>query len=398
MKHLELLSFLLISFLTINVFSQSNDYVSTTPKSGDGIINLLKRYGLPDDKDYVEAFKELNKNNLTQNDGLFTDKTYFLPISIYKYNGTSIRSTIGNNDWDYAVIIQKYNEKMTSLGIKENDYRQDKILWVPMLEITGESTDVKKENKPKVKNNIYPIFGKKYEKVSPISNKLSGMIFYIVGGHGGPDPGAIGFQAGYELHEDEYAYDVSLRLARKLLEHGAEVKIIVQDENDGIRDDRYLNNSDKEKYIGGIEIPRNQLARLQKRAEIINNIYYENSKTAKSQYVIITHVDSRITNKMIDIFFYYKENSAEGSSLANTLLETIEDKYHKAQPGRGYEGSVSSRNLYMLRKTIPISIYIELGNIQNDRDQKRILEVNNRQAIANWLTDGIINHINNYKD
>ena len=42
--------------------------------------------------------------------------------------------------------------------------------------------------------------------------------------------------------EDEYAYDITLRLAKELLAHGAEVYIIIQDENDGIRDDFVLRN------------------------------------------------------------------------------------------------------------------------------------------------------------
>jgi N-acetylmuramoyl-L-alanine amidase len=35
-------------------------------------------------------------------------------------------------------------------------------------------------------------------------------------------------------------------------------------------------------------------------------------------------------------------------------------------------------------------VYIELGNITNEFDQKRLLMVNNRQAIGNWLTQGVL--------
>ena len=41
---------------------------------------------------------------------------------------------------------------------------------------------------------------------------------------------------GRQLHEDEYAYDIILRLARELLSRGAKVHIIIQDKKDGIRD------------------------------------------------------------------------------------------------------------------------------------------------------------------
>ena len=44
----------------------------------------------------------------------------------------------------------------------------------------------------------------------------------------------------------------------------------------------------------------------------------------------------------------------------------------------------------MIRKTLPVTVYIELGNIQNELDQVRLIENNNRQAIANWLTDGFL--------
>ena len=52
------------------------------------------------------------------------------------------------------------------------------------------------------------------------------------------------------MHEDEYAYDIILRLGRALMEKGAKVHIIIQDEKDGIRDDRYLSNSDRETCLG----------------------------------------------------------------------------------------------------------------------------------------------------
>ena len=65
-----------------------------------------------------------------------------------------------------------------------------------------------------------------------------------------PDPGAIGRIGKIELHEDEYAYDVALRLARNLMQEGAEVRIIIQDAKDGIRDDKYLSNSKRETCMG----------------------------------------------------------------------------------------------------------------------------------------------------
>lgn len=99
-------------------------------------------------------------------------------------------------------------------------------------------------------------------------------------GHGGPDPGAIGRIGKIELHEDEYAYDVALRLARNLMQEGAEVRIIIQDAKDGIRDDKYLSNSKRETCMGA-PIPLNQVARLRQRCAKINEFYKKDRKNYK---------------------------------------------------------------------------------------------------------------------
>jgi N-acetylmuramoyl-L-alanine amidase len=51
---------------------------------------------------------------------------------------------------------------------------------------------------------------------------------------------------------------------------------------------------------------------------------------------------------------------------------------------------VSERNLYVLAYTHPASVFVELGNIQNTFDQRRLVINSNRQALANWLMEGFI--------
>lgn len=388
----NIIRFSILIFVFVN-FSFASDYLEVLPKDGDGMKTLFIRYNLDYNNSSINQFTSLNKGNIGKGNSLFLDVKYNLPIKIYKYNNTSIRSTIGNNDYDYALTIQYYNDYLFSKGIKDENFRIDKELWVPIVKFRyGKSNDAisQKENKQELKKYKFELFGKQHEDVEEISHKLKNRVYYLVTGHGGPDPGAIGKRYDNVLHEDEYAYDVVLRLAKNLMQHGAKVEIIVQDPDDGIRDDYYLNNSYDEVYLGNQPIPRNQLERLKKRVDIINEEYYKN-KNAIEQIVVPIHVDSRENKKRrIDIFFYHNRSSERGKLIAETLLETIEEKYEIVQPGRGYNGSVSARGLYMLRKTIPTTVYIELGNIQNTRDQLRIVEKNNRQAIANWLTDGFL--------
>ncbi|MCK5701849.1 MAG: N-acetylmuramoyl-L-alanine amidase [Cyclobacteriaceae bacterium] len=250
---------------------------------------------------------------------------------------------------------------------------------------------------PKTKTNLYPIFGKKYEQVPSIDNNLEGTVFYLVSGHGGPDPGALGKYGNYTLSEDEYAYDVTLRLTRNLISHGATVYLIIQDKSDGIRDDAILRMDKNEKTISNQELPLNQKERLKQRADEINNLYYRNR--GAFQRLITIHIDSRSKGQNIDVFFYHHHNSRRGKNLAKEIQKIFQAKYEKHQPGRNYRGTVSSRSsLYMVKNTLPPMVYIELGNIQNFRDQLRFVRSDNRQALANWIELGILNDYKNSKN
>ncbi len=414
-----LLTFIAITFLATNYSSSADfsEFLRVKPRSGDAVLDLLSRYELDYSKN-IGTFQEMNAGKFTSNGGLLLHNKYQLPIAILKYDGKSIRSTIGITDFSLAEKIQKYNLALWKSKIKKGNYQSDRILWVPYLDyninFTQEVLTTKSEKADKAEKNdvfkpiIIPqskystkstisLFGEKFINVRKIDNSLKNHFFYLISGHGGPDPGAIGYRDGNELHEHEYAYDVTLRLAKRLIESGAEVMMIVQDPLDGIRDDYYLSNASEEYLITGDTISANQLLRLKQRTDIVNNLYSRNNKAGTEHLVIEIHVDSRITDKRIDIFFYHQPNSNAGEKCCKTLLGTIKDKYEKNQPGRGYMGSVSGRNLYTLRNSKPVGVYIELGNIQNPTDQVRLIDPNNRQAIANWLLDGVVNYYSKTK-
>ena len=231
------------------------------------------------------------------------------------------------------------------------------------------------------------LFGKALATYPITSRELSGATFYLVGGHGGPDPGAIGKYQGHNLHEDEYAYDIVLRLGRELLMRGARVHFIIQDKKDGIRNGTILKNSKRETCMGKA-IPLDQNARLRQRAQKIDQLY--NKDKAAYKRAIFVHIDSRSQGKQTDVYFYHAPGSKQGKRLADRMRSTLSAKYKKHQPGRGFRGTVSERNLYVLRNTQPAGVYLELGNIRNSRDQQRLVLENNRQALAKWIAEAIV--------
>ncbi len=335
--------FILFLFLfQSSLFSQTENK-KVVAKSGDGIYSLLRKNKLNPNV-YFNDFVKLNKDKLGKNQSLFIGETYLLPV-----------------------------QKKTTVS---------------------EKTPAKPEppsakTKKAVKAVVYPIFGNKYSRVEIKDNTLRGTVYYLISGHGGPDPGAIGQYGNYKLSEDEYAYDVTLRLARYLIEHGALVYMIIRDKNDGIRDNSILPMDKDEVCFRDKTIPYNQLERLKQRTQAVNNLYSKNR--GKYQRLVIIHLDSRNKGNDMDVFFYYHGRSKSGKRLAKNIQQTFKSKYAKYQPNRSYSGSLSSRSsLYVLRNTHPPTVFIELGNIRNPHDQLRFVLPDNRQALAVWIGDGII--------
>ncbi|MFT7034642.1 MAG: N-acetylmuramoyl-L-alanine amidase [Cyclobacteriaceae bacterium] len=325
----------------INLFTIAFSFAQSSQKSivageGEGMYSILRNNGLNPVK-YSKMFIELNKKNLGPGNGLYTGRTYLLPVA-------------------------------------EQVEAKDTIQVTPAP--------------PAKKILSYPIFGEGYSSVPIDSETLKGAVYYLVSGHGGPDPGAVEKYDGKLISEDEYAYDVTLRIARILISNGAKVYMIIKDKNDGIRDQRILEIDYDEVNHPGKKIFRSQKLRLKQRTKTVNHLFSRH--THLYQRLIVTHVDSRSKSENIDVFFYHHKNSKKGKKLAENIQTTFKQKYAKYQPNRKYAGTVGPRSdLYIVQNTDPAMVYIELGNIKNAKDQKRILDYENREALAIWIAEGL---------
>ena len=321
---------LLLCFPAMAVQAQQKD----VPRRGEGITTFLQRHGRSPRK-YYAAFIELNRDKLGRSRELRLGVSYV----------------------------------------------------IPPLESAAEG---KRKSRRSYVNE--PLFGKRFDDVKVTSNRLAGCCFYVVSGHGGPDPGAIGRVGKHELHEDEYAYDIALRLARYLLQEGADVRIIIRDAKDGIRNDAYLSNSKRETCMGD-PIPLNQVRRLQQRCDKINALYARDRKKYSYCRAIFIHVDSQGKGKLMDVYFYHSAGSKLGKRLATSMRSKFKTMYGIHQPKRGFTVTVSERGLYVLRNTTPVSVFVELGNIQNQFDLRRLIDSSNREALAKWLKDGFVKDV-----
>lgn len=339
--------------------AQVDTYEEVIAGQGDGVYTLLRENGL-NPSEHLQSFLELNKDKLGEGNQLYLGMSYLLPHATNKLAADSSTAKA------VTEVAPSTPSNITSDNSLDDSGLAEKGLAM----------------------NV-PYFGKDYANFNVKDQQLQGAVYYLLAGHGGPDPGALGKYGPYLLSEDEYAYDVTIRLARRLMEHGATVYMIIQDENDGIREDAVLVNDTDEICYPNEPIPLNHKERLRQRTDAVNKLYIDHK--GAYQRMLAVHVDSRSKGENIDVFFYHHENSPSGKKLADNIHAKIKSKYDRHQPNRDYLGSVSARSsLYVIKYSYPPTVFVELGNIKNEKDQRRFVIADNRQALANWLFEGML--------
>ena len=164
--------------------------------------------------------------------------------------------------------------------------------------------------------------------------------------------------------------------------------MLVQDPNDGIRDGALLPIDYDEVAYPNQSISHHQTTRLRQTTTAVNQQFARHK--GHHQRFVTLHVDSRSKGQAVDVFFYHHPHSKAGQKLAQTIHHTFQTNYKRYRPARPYRGLVSSRgNLYVVRNSQAPTVFIELGNIQNPLDQRRFVLADNRQALANWLYQGL---------
>lgn len=362
---------------SICALGQQEGRERTQALAGESIDKLLTRCNI--ETSNHNLFIAINWPRLTDDDMLMLGFNYYLPNKADMANAS-------------ALIERERKaraEKKAKAGPQDKQAAKMPTPTTPINEPTDKSNKPaeRRQETKKKKSFTEPLFGKGNEEVKYVDSKLAGATYYLVSGHGGPDPGAMGTYGGQTICEDEYAYDVIMRLGRQLISHRANVHFIIQDPNDGIREDAAL-KCDEDETCMGAPIPLDQVERLRQRSDSINSLYAKERRGyCRSVFI---HVDSRSKDKRIDIFFYHFKKSERGQRLALTLQRKMAEKYAKHQPNRGFSGEVKERDLFVLRQTNPAGVFIEIGNIQNEMDMVRLAKPNNREAMARWMAEALI--------
>ncbi len=275
------------------------------------------------------------------------------------------------------------------------------------------------------------------EKPTPISPQVTQPIHVIIdSGHGGKDPGAVygSISKGDRIYEDETVYDISLRLAEILKSRNINIHATLQDPNQLkpveklaiIKDGGERIMVDPPYLINHVNIGINM------RIFLVNHLYEDliRKKVPKNNIVLISihgdalhkslqgatvyFPDARLraesfgkSNKVYrkrkeyrrQIKFPVKTNSRSAQMSSAFGKEVINSfrksglKTHRSFAVRGYYYRKGKRTLpgILRYSTVPTSVLVEIGNLNNAGDRANLKKPEYRQKVAQALADAIEN-------
>ena len=197
------------------------------------------------------------------------------------------------------------------------------------------------------------------------TKKLNGRTVVIDPGHGGDDPGKIGVNK-------EKEKDVNLAIGKKLFQVLSEqgYKVVLTRSEDVVF-------GDGEKF--------SKISDLNKRCEIVNNSYEENSKCI----MVSIHQNSFTQTSVHGAQSFYFQRSEQskllGETLQKILNEKVNEKEKKAKPNDSY---------YILINSKCPGIIVECGFLSNSEEAAKLTNETYQKELAEILCEGISTYFN----
>ena len=182
-------------------------------------------------------------------------------------------------------------------------------------------------------------------------------------GHGGIDPGSIGYKT--KIKESELNLKFAYMLAEKLRAVGIRVIMTRTDEN-GLADNNFGKLFKKED--------------MRLRKEMINKI--------RPNMVVSIHMNSYTNHVLRGAKVFYDKTS----DISRKIAESIQEQFSINLEASNNVASVG--DYYMLKCTESPSIIAECGFLSNEKDEKLLLNPNYQEKVVNCIFVGIINFLN----
>ncbi|KAL0266222.1 UNVERIFIED_CONTAM: hypothetical protein PYX00_011940 [Menopon gallinae] len=222
---------------------------------------------------------------------------------------------------------------------------------------------------------LFSAFNKLVEARPKVSNLLKGKTVIIDPGHGGLDPGAIvkskdGLGRDIYITEDEYVYDIALRMYVLLKEHGAEVYLTILAPDHLIRDTSPASNT---------------LVNMKNEVYNLESLNLRDSKDCwpnGTQEGLARRVE---VIKALAQGLLYQHNAEMNDGYSQKMAEIMQEAMNKE---RVY---IKGQDLYVLRNApIKYKLLVELRNVSSAEEAWALRFADMRQGDAEKVVKGIL--------
>ena len=200
------------------------------------------------------------------------------------------------------------------------------------------------------------------ENTTPVDTVPSRNYTVVIdAGHGGSDPGSIGYKT--KVHEADLNLKMTYMLKSKL--EGAGINVVLTRKGD----DALIQGSGKKWKREDMEA----------RKEIIKNI--------RPNMVISLHQNAYTNHSLRGAQVFYDKTSDISKKIADFIQEQFKEHLDRSIK------ATSPGDYFMLKCTTAPSVIVECGFLSNEEDEKLLLNEDYQEKIVDCIYKGIVNFL-----